>query len=112
MTLDRFERFKRLTFEDTSAGSAVSECPACCMQGLRRLMTTLRFVKIGRTPVLDRTPGEPFLRSATAIISENGVYKVWYVSGLAWISVDGRPCRSYVVRHAPYLRRPKLDARG
>jgi hypothetical protein len=59
-----------------------------------------RFERLRPVPVLDRTVQEPFLRSATSILQEEGVFRAWYVSGLGWITVDGRRLPTYVVRYA------------
>ncbi len=59
-----------------------------------------RFRKPRRTPVLDRTDAEPFLRSATSVLFDGGRYRAWYVSALDWTTVGGTPYPSYVVRHA------------
>lgn len=58
------------------------------------------FVRALRTPVLDRTDEEPFLRSAAAIIFESGVFKAWYVSGLRWTYVNGDQYPCYVIKYA------------
>jgi hypothetical protein len=58
------------------------------------------FERVQETPVLDRTPGEPFLRSATTVLVEGGAMRCWYVSGLGWTEVGGRPVPSYVIRTA------------
>lgn len=58
------------------------------------------FKKYSRVPVLDRTPAEPFLRSATTIIVENNTFRMWYVSALKWINVGGRMYPAYVIRYA------------
>jgi predicted GH43/DUF377 family glycosyl hydrolase len=60
----------------------------------------LSFKRIQPIPVLDRTSKEPFLRSATTIIVEAGVFKCWYVSGLGWITVNGSQYPTYIIRYA------------
>lgn len=37
-----------------------------------------------KTPVLDRTDDEPFIRSALTIIQEDDLYHLWYVSAHQW----------------------------
>lgn len=59
-----------------------------------------RFERLQPVPVLDRTAQEPFLRSATSVLQDGGVFRAWYVSGLGWITVDGRRLPTYVVRYA------------
>ena len=57
------------------------------------------FIKHSQTPVLDRIPEEPFLRSATTIIRENGIFKAWYVSAFDWIEVNSVKYPTYVIRY-------------
>lgn len=59
-----------------------------------------RFRKLSRTPVLDRTADEPFLRSAVTIIAENGFLRCWYVSALRWTQVRDTMYPEYIVRYA------------
>jgi hypothetical protein len=58
------------------------------------------FERVQSVPVLDRTPREPFLRSATSVHVEDGRFRAWYVSGLGWVKVAGRPLPTYVIRAA------------
>lgn len=59
-----------------------------------------RFTRISKVPVFDRTPREPFLRSAPTILLDGGVLRAWYVSASGWTSVNGVPYPTYVVRYA------------
>src|ERR1700721_1269471 len=47
--------------------------------------TGKRFEKQGRTPILDRTEQEPFMRGAPFVLHQNGLFKMWYVSCLEWV---------------------------
>jgi predicted GH43/DUF377 family glycosyl hydrolase len=58
------------------------------------------FRRLTRRPILDRTDAEPFTRSATTILYEDGRYRAWYVSALDWTRVGDTPYPRYVVRHA------------
>jgi hypothetical protein len=60
----------------------------------------LSFRRRQRTPVLDRTPSEPFLRSATTVLEEDGRLRAWYVSGTGWGAGEAGQYPRYVVRHA------------
>ena len=53
-----------------------------------------------QTPVFDRTDAEPFLRSAPMVLPVDGGYLAWYVSGVAWTTVDGKQVPAYVIRCA------------
>lgn len=55
-----------------------------------------RFTKHQPVPVLDRTPEEPFLRSATSVLRNDDGFQAWYVSGLGW--EEGAPV--YTIRYA------------
>lgn len=58
------------------------------------------FEKVSRTPVLERATNEPFLRSATTVILDRNFFRVWYVSGLRWTTIDGVQYPSYIIRYA------------
>lgn len=58
------------------------------------------FTRHAPTPVLERTPLEPVLRSANTVLHENGVYRCWYVSGLDWIEWNSARYPTYVIRYA------------
>ena len=59
------------------------------------------FARWAPVPVLDRTPAEPFIRSATTIVADDGGgMRMWYVSAREWVEVDGAPTPTYIVRTA------------
>jgi predicted GH43/DUF377 family glycosyl hydrolase len=53
-----------------------------------------------RTPVLDRTSAEPFLRGAPAVLYEDGRFRAWYVSCLRWMETGSHLHYHNVIRHA------------
>ena len=59
-----------------------------------------RFEKLQRVPVLDRTSGEPFLRSATSVLGAGDSFQAWYVSGLGWEEITGKRYPTYTIRYA------------
>lgn len=59
-----------------------------------------RFRRLKPTPVLDRTDDEPFLRSATSVLTGSDAYRAWYVSAECWTVVRGEPYPQYAVRAA------------
>lgn len=59
-----------------------------------------RFERVSRTPVLDRTDEEPWLRSATSVLPVAGGYRAWYVSATGWTTVRREPYPRYAVRTA------------
>ena len=58
------------------------------------------FQRYSCVPILDRTASEPLTRSATTIIEEGGIFKMWYVSALDWIDIKGKLYPPYVARYA------------
>jgi len=58
------------------------------------------FQRHSSVPILERTASEPFIRSATTIIKDEGFFKMWYVSALSWVQVDGKMLPSYILRYA------------
>jgi len=59
-----------------------------------------RFSRFARTPILDRTPAEPFSRSAPFVLAEDGGFRMWYWSCLHWSDERGGPHYNNVIRHA------------
>jgi hypothetical protein len=57
------------------------------------------FRRVQRTPILDRTDPEPFLRSATSVLRENDVWRAWYVCGLGWGAGSSGQYPRYLIRH-------------
>jgi hypothetical protein len=51
-------------------------------------------------PVLDRFLTEPYLAVTPTVLVEEGQWKMWYVSGLAWKEVEGHYEPVYVIKHA------------
>lgn len=51
-------------------------------------------------PVLERSPVDPLFCSNPCVLHESGLWHMWYLSGLGWEMVGGRPSASYDIRHA------------
>ncbi len=58
------------------------------------------FERVQKNPVLDRTATEPYTRSATTIIQEGNLFKMWYVSAFEWFKWNDRLYPKYVIRSA------------
>jgi len=54
------------------------------------------FARIRRTPTLERTDDELFLRSAPHVLQHEGIWKMWYVGFDGWISGTKRIYRSKI----------------
>ena len=48
-----------------------------------------QFTRVSRAPILERTDREPLsLLAATCVRIENGIWRMWYVSGIEWVHRD------------------------
>ena len=57
------------------------------------------FERMFEGPVLDRTPEEPWSATSPAVIRHDGVWHIWYSSGIDWIDVGGKLEHVYVLKH-------------
>jgi predicted GH43/DUF377 family glycosyl hydrolase len=58
------------------------------------------FEKHARTPVLDRTDDDPFLRGAPFVLKEGDAFRMWYVSCRRWVRNEHGLHYDVVIRHA------------
>ena len=58
------------------------------------------FEKVSRAPILERSDEDPFMTGHPAVLVENGLWRMWYVSCSSWRVVDGRPRHDYHVKYA------------
>ena len=58
------------------------------------------FQKVSRAPILERTDDDPFLTVSPAVLVDNGIWRMWYVSGSEWQHVAGRPRHRYHIKYA------------
>jgi predicted GH43/DUF377 family glycosyl hydrolase len=56
--------------------------------------------RTGRTPMLERTNEEPFIRGAPCVIAEGGGFRMWYVSCTHWSQTGDRLHYNNEIRHA------------
>lgn len=64
-----------------------------------------QMIRIKETPILERTPTEKTIRSATTIIFDQGIYKMWYVSAFKWETINtdlfkNKQMPNYVIKYA------------
>jgi hypothetical protein len=72
--------------------------PYTLFAGLAESADGTRFERVSRTPIIDRTNAEPFLRSATSVRAVDGGFRAWYVSATGWTTVRDQPYPRYLVR--------------
>ncbi len=58
------------------------------------------FKKYSRTPIIDRTDEEPFVRSTPCVLQAEGVFKMWYVSTVKWTKDEHGVHYICVIRYA------------
>jgi hypothetical protein len=59
-----------------------------------------RFERISPSPILDRIDIDPFLTASPWVLVENGLWRMWYVSGVGWHLLDGQPQHRYHIKYA------------
>ena len=58
-----------------------------------------QFERQCEVPILDRTDGERFLRSAPFVLRDDDCHRMYYVSSDEWIEVDGKNVPTYDLRY-------------
>ncbi len=58
------------------------------------------FTRMFEGPVMDRNALEPHIAVTPCILRENGLWRMWYISGLRWVEVAGRFEPVYVIKYA------------
>ncbi len=82
--------------------------PYLLLTGVASFEADGTLLRTGRTPLLERTSEEPWIRSAPTIIDDGGRLRMWYVSATEWSRHDsgqfhGRLMPKYNVRYAESL---------
>ena len=57
------------------------------------------FERYHQTPILDRTNTELFFRSGAFVMHDEGIFKLWYVSGNEWTNINGKQMPVYELRY-------------
>jgi hypothetical protein len=58
------------------------------------------FKRFSLGPLLERNEVDPFLTASPWVLVEDGVWRMWYVSGCGWQLRDGEPQHRYHIRYA------------
>lgn len=59
----------------------------------------MTFRRYSRTPILDRTNDELFFRGGPFVMFDEGVFKLWYVAGSEWTTLNDKPMPVYELRY-------------
>lgn len=74
--------------------------PYMLFTGMASATSADKFRRYSSTPVLDRSPTEPFSRSAPFVRVENDLLRMWYWSCTGWVTEGDVPHYRNVIRHA------------
>ena len=58
------------------------------------------FVRPSGAPLLERDAVDPYLTASPCILIENGIWRMWYVSGVRWVVADGEVRHYYHIKYA------------
>jgi hypothetical protein len=58
------------------------------------------FHRVSTAPLLDRTDADPYLTASPWVLIEDGMYRMWYVSGSRWSSNSEGPRHYYHIKYA------------
>jgi predicted GH43/DUF377 family glycosyl hydrolase len=58
------------------------------------------FSRMGRGPLFGRTLREPFLQNSPYVLQEDGLFHMWYSSGIDWLEQEPGVESIYVLMHA------------
>ena len=58
------------------------------------------FQKVSASPVMGRTAVDPYLTASPSVLIENGVWRMWYVSGVRWAIEEGKTKHYYHIKYA------------
>ncbi len=56
------------------------------------------FVRVRTTPILERSPGELHFRCGPCVLYQDGRFRMWYVAGSRWETIEGKPMPVYDIR--------------
>src|SRR5207249_1986619 len=59
-----------------------------------------RPVRVSSAPLLDRSDVDPYLTASPCVLIEDGLWRMWYVSGVGWRPGSGAPQPEYHIKYA------------
>ena len=58
------------------------------------------FARVSRAPILERSDVDPFLTASPWVLVEDGLWRMWYVSGVGWVTTPQGPRHQYHIKYA------------
>src|SRR5207253_10976474 len=68
--------------------------------------------KLSVAPLLERSNVDPFLTASPSVLIDNGIWRMWYVSGVKWELHAGQPRHYYHIKYAESADGLKWVRRG
>jgi hypothetical protein len=56
--------------------------------------------RVSRAPILERSDVDPYLTASPCVLVEDGLWRMWYVSGVGWRGPQGRREPVYHIKYA------------
>ena len=63
----------------------------------------MNFTRYSQSPILDRTSKELFFRCGPFAMVDDGIFKLWYVAGSEWTTINGQSMPVYDLRYQESL---------
>jgi len=60
----------------------------------------LTFQRFSNGPIVDRNPIDPYFASSPSVILDDGIWRMYYISGIGWKEINGEPICPYNIRYA------------
>ncbi|SDF87772.1 hypothetical protein [Sporomusa acidovorans] len=57
------------------------------------------FARMQKTPILERSDQELYFRGGPFVIYENGSFRMWYVGGNKWLTINGKEMPVYTINY-------------
>ena len=68
--------------------------------------------KVSKSPVLGRHETDPYLTASPCVLVENGIWRMWYVSGTKWEIENNKPKHYYHIKYAESSDGIRWDRKG
>lgn len=70
------------------------------------------YTRMYKGPILDRTVSEPHFCGASCVLVEDGLWRMWYLSCLKWVIINGKSEPIYHIKYTESLDGINWDRRG
>lgn len=59
----------------------------------------MTFTRYWQTPIVDRSDEGLFFRTASFVMKEEGIWKMWYIAGSRWLEHNGKQLPQYTMKY-------------